>query len=473
MIRKTIYVAMSSSVLAIGVSARAELVLPSVIGEHMVLQRNTEAAIWGWDEPGREVRVSFRGRAVEAEADESGEWLAWVPTGDAGGPFELTIVGSERRTLRDVMVGEVWVAGGQSNMWWQVSRSSDFERVRAESGQHAQVRFYDGNTDPREGGWWRETPQRTIPQAAWQTAGPETVGGWASTAYHFALRLSEELDVPVGIVHIAVPGQAAQVFMSEAGVKQHLPGVYAEWQAAVERWPEVEAAYEQRLKAYQEELAAWEAGDQAGRRPEEPDGPRSPIRQRGFGWLYHGMVVPVAPYTTRGFIWWQGESNADDAKLYAKLMPELIRQWRALWGEPGLPFFQVELHNFGPPIRPTVHQNAPWPRMRDAQRRTAEQVDGAYLVSVIDIKLDPPAEAHWEIHPARKHIAGRRLAVAALEVVYDRGEGPGFGPWFRKAEFTDGEAILHFDHVGEGLAIADDAGLPAAAFRTDDWPLGR
>ncbi|MFW6189165.1 MAG: sialate O-acetylesterase [Planctomycetota bacterium] len=394
--------------------AAAEMQVPSVIGSNMVLQRNADVAVWGWDRPGTDVTVRFRGRRVTSEADQDGKFLLRVPSGEAGGPFTLTIDGSESRTLGNVMVGEVWVAGGQSNMWWQMSGVQNAQQEIAEATKLPNVRFYDGNTGPREGGWRREEPQRDIPDARWQTPSPKSVPSWASTAYFFARDLHRELGVPVGIVHIAVPGQKIQLFMSARQTARQLPEIWAEHEAAL-------AAYPDKVAEHEKEVAEWKAKGGEG---EKPRAPRRPL----YEVYWNGMVRPVAPFTATGFIWWQGESNANQAGIYDRLQRELVRQWRSLWDDPDMPFILVELANFGPPSRPTVSQDAPWPRLREAQRRAASDEVGIYLVSVIDIKQDPPAEAHWQIHPARKQIAGHRLFRAAMTVAYGEKDRPGFGP---------------------------------------------
>jgi len=379
-----------------GASAWAQVELPSVIGDNMVLQRQTEAAVWGWDEPGTQVSVTFRGRTVGATAGEDGRWTARVPTGDAGESFELTVKGSSDVTLRNVAVGEVWVAGGQSNMWWAVSNCTDAQEEIA-SADFPGIRFYDANTGPREAGWPADEPQRTI-QARWEAARPGGIGGWAGTAYFFARRLHRELGVPVGIVHVAVPGSAIEPWLSPDFVRTQTP-----------------------------DLAELAESRQTSR-------------------FYNGMVAPVAPFTTRGFIWWQGESNQGRAYQYRLLFPGLILDWRRAWGGADLPFLYVELANFWDEQRVPVEDSA-WPALRDAQRE-ALRLPNVYMACTIDII--PRAEAR-NIHPPHKQLAGQRLALAALANVYGRQAVEWSGPMARSFEFRNGAAVVRFDHVGDGL----------------------
>lgn len=436
------------------VSAWAEMQIPSVIGSNMVLQRDAKAALWGWDTPGTVVNVSFRGEKVSAAAGRYGKFLVHLPTGKAGGPFELTIKGTATKTLKDVLVGEVWLAGGQSNMWWQMSRVKDARKEIADACNLPNVRFYDGNTHPREGGWQQTEPKRDIPKARWQQPVKRTVPHWASTAYFFARDLHKELKIPVGIVHIAVPGSAIQPFMSGTLMSKHLPDIW-------EKHTKAEAALAEKLAEHKKKLAEWKAKGGKGKKPRGPSLPK-------YETFRNGMVIPVAPFTVKGVIWWQGESNAREAPAYEKLLPELVRQWRVLWGHPDLPFIQVELANFGPPSKPTVSQDAPWPQLREAQRRASSDAAGIYLASVIDIKENPPAEADWEIHPARKQIAGNRLYHAAMKVAYGSKDTLGFGPRLKRAEFNGARVLLHFDSVGAGLKAREGTSLSGFAVAGSD-----
>ncbi|MFO7956193.1 MAG: sialate O-acetylesterase [Candidatus Brocadiia bacterium] len=429
-------------------SVGAEVELPSIIGDAMVLQRGTEAALWGWDEPGTTVTVTFRGSEVTTRAGDDGKWMTRVSTGEAGGPFELRISGTDERTLSNVMVGEVWVAGGQSNMWWFVRNCVDAEQEIA-AADYPEIRFWDANTGPREAGWIADSPQRTV-ETEWQVTSPQTVGNFAGVAYFFARDLHEELDVPVGIVHLAVPGSPIEPFLSEEFAHAHLPQQMQNLEYRRRDYPEA-------LKRHEQALAEWEKAREAAERegrepPRKPRAPRNPEEARGPGTFFNGMVWPAHPFTTRGFLWYQGESNAGRSLQYSVLFPSLIEEWRELWGDPDAPFLFVELAEFlEEQTRPV--EDATWPALRDAQH-AALDLDNCYMVSSIDVFRE--GENVRNIHPPNKQLVARRLFLTALANVYGREGVVWSGPLYRSAEFKGGEVVIHFDHVGGGLTAHGD-----------------
>ena len=429
-------------------AARAELELPSIIGDNMVLQRGTDAPVWGWDTPGTTVTVSFRGREAQAEADEEGKWMGRIPTGDAGGPFELTIEGTDTVTCADVLVGEVWVAGGQSNMWWHLSNCTNAQQEIA-SADYLQIRMWDANTHPRQAGWMADEPQKTV-QAEWKPTTPRVAGNFPGVPYFFARELHQRLDVPVGIVHLAVPGSPIEPWLSEEFGERHFPRVarYLEYR---------EAEYPQELQEYEDTLEKWEEqrekAEEAGREPpRKPRRPRNPARA-AMGGFYNGMVHPTAPYAAKGFLWWQGESNSSRALQYQILFPALIDEWRYWWGESEMPFLFVELAEFLAEQRRPVEDDS-WPALRDAQHE-ALKVAGTYMISTIDIFL--PEDSINNIHPPNKQLAGHRLYLAAMANVYGDEDLVWSGPLYRSAEFADGRAVISFDHVGSALVAKGGA----------------
>ncbi len=447
--------------LAAAAAATAELEMSSIFADHMVLQRDANVAVWGWDEPGTKVTVTFRGRAATAEAGEDGRWDANIPSGAAGaGPFELAVKGTSKAAFPDVAVGEVWLAGGQSNMWWAVRRCDNFEAVRA-AADRPTIRVWDCNTHPREGGWRADEPQRTV-RAEWRRSTPETVGEFPGTAYFFAVELGEALGVPVGIVHNAVPGSAIEPWLSREFIQKHLPRL-------LELWRRREALYEEDLAAYQPVLAAWQAkaaeARKAGRKPpRRPRGPRDPNTAARPGRFHNAMVLPAAPYTVRGFLWYQGESNAGRAEQYEMLQAGLIDEWRWLWGKPDLPFLFVELANFGF-LQTRPSEEAPWPALRDSQAAVARTVPGAHRVSTIDCMTEE--EGPWQIHPANKQLVGHRLFLAAMAKAYGK-DIAWSGPVLKDATFAGGKAVLTFDHVADGLAARGGGKLKGFALAGAD-----
>lgn len=444
------------------------LVLPSIIGNNMILQQQMDAVIWGWDKPGTTVTVTFRENQVSTQAELDGKWVARVATGAAGGPFTLKIEGTNAVTLENVAVGEVWIAGGQSNMWWPVSQSKDANR-EINRANYPDIRVWDANTAPQEAGWQADTPQRTVP-AQWTITTPQTVGEFPGTAYFFARELYERLQVPVGIVHFAVPGQEIEPFLSKEFMQTHFPQILEVWEAREKLYPEA-------MKKYKVELQAWEAQrakDEArGLKPlKKPQEPINPDVFAKPGAFFNGMIYPTIPYSMKGFIWWHGEGNAERSLQYKVLFPSLIEEWRRLWKRNDAPFIFVELANFlDKQTQPS--EDDLWPAVRDAQNE-ALRLPETYRVSTIDILGEQ--EDVFNIHPFNKQLAGYRLYLAAMANVYGDRKLVDNGPVYQSVQFKGNQAIVTFDHIGSGLTVKDGGELKGFALAGSDrkffWAKG-
>ena len=388
--------------------------LPSIISSNMVLQQETAAPLWGWDAPGTKITVLFRGQEVTTQAGEDGKWQVRVTTGKAGGPFVLRIKGSSEVTLEGVLVGEVWVAGGQSNMWWHEGNCKNADQEKNNS-DYPQLRIWDANTSTNQGGWSAVTPQHNV-QAVWKISVPSTVADFPGVPFFFARELHRQLKVPVGIVHVAVPGTAIETFLSPTYLAQN--------------WPHMAAA----------------------------------TNRSAFSCFYNGMVAPVLPFAVRGFLWWQGEGNATEYSKYRVLFPSLIEDWRQAWEMPAAPFFYVELANFLK-VQTRAMEDDLWPALRDAQK-SALALDQVWEVSAIDI-LDSD-ENIFNIHPSNKQLVGHRLFLAAMANVYGDKMCSWSGPRYRSVRFKRNEAILSFDYVGGGLVASDDKPLKGFAIAGAD-----
>lgn len=459
-----------AALLATASTVRAEISLPSVVGDNMVLQRGV-ATIWGWDAPDQKVKVTFRGQSVEARIvervdlanagrDGRSRWEAQIPTGLAGGPFELQIEGSTSVTIKNVLVGEVWVAGGQSNMWWLVAASKGWPDTMKEATDDG-LRVYDGNVGPMEAGQRAGSPRRSI-ESSWAVDSPQTVGAFPATAYFFARELRKTLKVPVGIVHVAVPGTEIEL---------HLPPSYLQnsFPLAQERHKKAIADFPAQLEAYETARRDWKKARDAAKaegkpEPEKPKEVVDPNSKAGPGELWNGTVAPVAPFECRGFIWYQGEGNSARPEEYRTLFPGLIANWRRVWGGQDKPFLWVELANFG------NRQNVPmqddgWSAIRDAQK-SGFSLPNTFEVSAID-NLDPEGPV-WNIHPLDKQLVGHRLALAARANVYDE-ELIWSGPRFQSATFKGNKATIQF-RFAQGLKAKPAEG-ELAALGIDDGSL--
>jgi sialate O-acetylesterase len=405
----------------------------------MVLQRGRPIAIWGTASPGEMVNVWLPGEHAFCQADAQGRWSVEVGPFEAGGPFDIEIGGRERVALRDVLVGEVWLCSGQSNMEWPVHRSSDPDAEIA-AANYPRIRLFvvphAVSGEPKSDGG-----------GEWVACTPETVADFSAVAYSFGRDVLDSLDVPVGLVQSARSGTPAEAWTSAAALEGR-----PEFAPILERWAKAIAEYPEAMKRHEEEVALWkEAAAQARaegkpepRAPSTPYGPDHPHRPSG---LWNAMVAPLVPFAIRGVLWYQGESNASRAEQYRSLFPTLIRAWRAAWKDEALPFLFVQLASFRVG---TPEQGLAWAELRDAQRE-ALALPATGMAVTVDIG-DPA-----DIHPKNKREVGRRLALLARSRVYGK-SGVDSGPLYRSME-TEGSALrLRFDHVGGGL-VAGKEGL--------------
>ena len=415
----------------------ATATLPSILSDGMVLQRSTDVPIWGWEQPGAEVTVSFRGAEETTIADETGRWECFLPSGEAGGPFTMTITAGETHTLTDLLVGEVWVAGGQSNMWWAL-RNTRGGPEAIESANDPLLRCFNPQVV------WADEELRTNPNTRWEKATGHRMQDWPGLAYAFARVLREELDVPVGIIHVAVAGKQIETFLSPDRVESQFVQLSVAYQ-------EAKAAMPTRQKAYEEALAAWE---KAGKKGTEPKRPKPPQQISG---LWNGTIAPCTPYAARGFLWWQGEANSNQPRLYESLFPALIVDWRDRFTVPvSAPFYFGELHGAWEMPNPGMLK-ASWPRFREAQQ-TATRLPGVYAVNAND--LQDPEEKGWpnQIHPWDKFKAGKRMAQRALVEVYEREAEAWACPRVVDYRQEEGTFILEVSQSGAGLRLSEGEG---------------
>ena len=502
------------SVHAFPLSLAAAQVEPAALfGSHMVIQRESEAPVWGTTVPGGTVDLEFRGATVTTTADGRGRWRVQVATGVAGGPFRLTLRGGDKVTvLDDVLVGDVWLCSGQSNMEWPVRRcaNADAELARADAAViRAGIRCFRVAHEVAKKG-------RAAVEGLWQVASSDTVGDWSGVALFFAQRVRRDLNVPIGIVQSTWGGTAAEAWTSPEALAAEaaLPRYSDLWEARVQRAADRHAR--QQVEWSVAEAAARRSGQPA---PAPPQAPLDALHRSRPGGLFHGMVAPLLGLSLRGVLWYQGEANAARALEYRALFPTLIRDWRRRFGRANLPFLFVQLPGFR---RETLHPRA-WAELRESQAM-ALSLPGTAMAVTIDIG-DPD-----DIHPQNKPEVGRRLALLALDRVYGHGVAPGScSPMLRQVAVAEDRAamVVSWDHVGGGLRIraggsqllgfelagadqrfvpataqidgtdsvvvtaaeiaepvavryafrdvpvanlVNSAGLPAAPFRSDDWP---
>lgn len=491
--------------------ASADVKLPSIFGDHMVLQRDRKIPIWGWADPGEKVTVTLGKDSDSATADKNGFWSVSLSRLPAGGPHEITVQGKNTIKLTDVLVGEVWLCSGQSNMEWTVTASADPEKEIA-AGNHPQIRLI---TVPKK---TAETPQNNF-EGKWEVCTPESVAKFSAVGYYFGRELNQKLKVPVGLVKSAWGGTPSEAWTSRKALEAES---FAK--PLLDRWDQQMANYDpDKAKAnYEKSLKAWEAASAKAkaenkpqpRKPQAPGDPRNnPHRPAN---LYNAMIAPLIPFPFRGAIWYQGESNVGRAYQYKTIFPLMIENWRKdfkLGSDLAFLFVQIAPYNYGGDTRQAAE-------LRDAQFQTLK-LDNTGMAVTMDIG-NPK-----DIHPKNKQDVGRRLALWALAKTYGmEKQVPVYsGPLYRKAKVDGNKIRISFDHVGSGLASRDGKdlthfqiagkdqqfvpataviekdqivvhsdkvakpeavrfaweaaaepnlmnkeGLPASSFRTDDWP---
>jgi sialate O-acetylesterase len=413
--------------------ARAEVKLPYLIADHMVLQRGLPVHIWGKADPAERVSVTFRGVDRSTSADDLGRWSVYLPPGEAGGPFTLSI---NSITLTDVLVGDVWVASGQSNMEWPVAWAADAKAEMA-AANHPRIRLVRAMHKVSE------YPVDNLVGQMWRACTPESAENFSAVAYHFGRLLQQKLDVPIGLIQTAWGGTPIDAWTSLGAIAQDpaLMPVFAEWNNLMQDHALALLRHDRAAKDWEKAAARAKAEHQPlAPVPEKPVGPGGPWTPGG---LYNAMVAPVTPMAIRGVIWYQGEANGSTtrAPLYGRLLQTMIRDWRKAWGIGDFPFLFVQLANYRAP-------DSAWPELREGQRSALALRNTAMTVT-IDIGTPD------NIHPPDKKTVGARLSLAARAMAY--GEDIEYsGPLPREVTRESGALRVWFDHAA-GLSARGGA----------------
>jgi sialate O-acetylesterase len=443
-------------------SLQAEVRLPKVFSDHMVLQQEKPPPVWGWAQPGETVTVQFLTESKQAQANDRGEWKVVLAPAKAGGPHTLTVSGSSTVKCEDVMVGEVWLCSGQSNMEMGIGACKDAQKEIA-AADFPGIRLLKVTKK------WTPAPE-TDQDATWKICSPKTVaeGGWvgfSAAAYYFGRELHQKLGVPVGLIDSSWGGTCIQTWTPPEGFAA-VPALKSDFER-VQLADARTAPHRERLEQTLNETQRWlEAARQAlaARKP-APTMPTFPAEllpprdvQHATA-LFNGMIQPVCPFAMRGAIWYQGESNLGDGAVYTERMKALISGWRQLWGLGDFPFYFVQIAPFnygGDPEREAV--------LWEAQAAVVEAVPNTGMAVVNDISN------LRDIHPNNKQDVGKRLALWALARTYHQPDVVFSGPTFKSLS-TEGEKLrVTFEHAGAGLASRD--GQPLNWFEVIDADEG-
>jgi len=423
-------------------TSQAELKLPAIISDHMVLQQKQANPIWGWDTPGTEVTVTLGSETLKATAGDDGKWtVKLAPLPASAKPATLVIDGSSRREISDVLIGEVWMCSGQSNMGFTLGGDWKSE-VESLSSNHPDLRLI---TVPRFG---TQELQDDF-EGSWQAATPTTSLSFSAVGFFYGRYLHEILGVPVGLINNAWGGSAAEAWVRRESLEKD-----PRFKALMDSWVKREAHYvtEEAKAQYAKTLAIWEekvaeakaAGKTPPRRPASPEYILAGNSRPGN--IFAGVVHPTLGYGIKGVIWYQGESNAGRAWEYRQLFPYMIEQWRAEWQQGDFPFYWVQLADFK--AEPDTPGDSTWAELREAQTLTMSLPNTGEAV-IIDL-----GEAN-DIHPKNKYDVAARLVRWALRNDYGFDTIESQSPTFTQMVIDGDKATLSFEHVNGGLRTVD------------------
>ncbi len=430
----------------------ADVRLPAVISDNMVLQRDRKAPVWGWAEPGEEVMVSVSWRSMKwaVKADGNGKWKFEMKSPKAGGPYEMTLSGKNTITIKNILVGEVWVCSGQSNMAMSVGSSANAELEIAVS-HYPNIRLF---TVERKA---TEQPQSDC-VGSWTSCSPETIRNFSAVAYYFGRELHKKLDVPVGLIHTSWGGTPAEAWTRREILEKDtdFAPILKRYADAVARYPQAKIEHEQKVAQWKEVVK--QARAEGKEPPRQPRAPLGPGHHHSPGGLYNAMIAPLIPYGIQGAIWYQGEANVSRAYQYRKLFPAMIKNWRSDWGQGNFPFLFVQLPNFRA-VNPEPADSA-LAELREAQLMTLALPNTGMAV-IIDI-----GEAD-DIHPKNKQDVGKRLALWALAGSYGK-KLVYSGPIYKSMKVEVDKIILNFGHVGSRLVAGGGRALKGFAIAGAD-----
>ena len=403
MLMKRIISGISLAILAAAVTpaAHADVKLPAIFGDHMVVQRGMKVPVWGTADAGEQVTVKVLGQEKSATADDKGNWRVSLDPIDSAEPVELTVAGKNSVTFKDVLPGEVWLCSGQSNMGFQLSRAANAADA-LKAAERPKVRLF------KVGRAIKDEPQTEM-SGKWELCTPEKAKSFSAVAYFFGSELQDTLNVPVGLIESDWGGTRAEAWIPRPTFDALKLPYEPAW---TEQW----------LHPKQ---------DPKAKRPEPARPHEAPAC------LYNGMIAPFAGYAMRGAVWYQGETNTAYPAEYRRVLASLVTSWRESWGQGDFPLLVVQLPNFLGPSRD-------WATLRDAQAKVGSELPNVGIAVTIDLG-DP-----HNIHPTNKQPVGHRLALIAQKIAYGK-DVPFSGPTVKSVQTSGNDIAITFDHVQGGL----------------------
>ncbi len=387
------------SVVALSDVARGDVKLPAIFGDHMVLQRGVKVPVWGTADAGEKVTVKTSRQEKSTTADGQGKWRITLDPLDATDPIEITITGKNSITFKDVLLGEVWLCSGQSNMGFALNRASNGKET-IKTANRPKIRLFT------VGRAIKNEPQDET-AGEWKICSPDTVGDFSAVAYFFGLALQQKLNAPIGLIDSSWGGTRAEAWLPKPIFDRLKLPYEPEW---TQQWLHPKKT---------------------------PGAPQEPARpHEAPAVLYNGMIAPLAGYAMKGVVWYQGETNTAYPDQYHDVLSALVTSWRAAWAQGDFPFLIVQL--------PNLKNTRFWPALRAAQAQVAKDVPNVGLAVTIDLG-DPK-----DIHPKNKEPVGHRLALVARKIAYNQ-DVPYSGPTFKSMKIVGSNAVITFDHIYDGL----------------------
>ena len=424
----------------------AAVKLPHIFTDNMVLQRDLAIRVWGWADPSEAVSVSFAGSSEKTVADQHGRWKVQLPAQSANSkPQSLTVAGTNTITRKNILIGDVWICSGQSNMEWPVRLALDPQKEIA-AAKFPDIRLFDvpGHTTS-------PLPNADVPESRWRACSPETIANFSAVGYFFGRHIHQETNVPVGLIGTNWGGTRIEPWTPPAGFNSvpELKNIADQ----VNRFDPATKAGKATWNAYIESVGTWakqaDAALQAGLAlPAMPNRPGYSAASQPCA-IYNAMVHGLAPFGIRGAIWYQGESNGIEGISYYHKMQALIKGWRKVWNQGDdfpLYFYFVQLADFQKSNEKPAGGDG-WARLREAQFKTLS-VPHTGMAVITDI-----GNAN-DIHPRNKQDVGKRLALWALRDVA-RQDVVVSGPLYKDMKVEGNSIRIHFEHTGSGLMIGE------------------
>ncbi|MFT4590162.1 MAG: sialate O-acetylesterase [Candidatus Binatia bacterium] len=456
MFKKTLLTIAALTFAAIA-NLQADIRMPALFTDNMVLQRGVSVPIWGFASEGEKVTVKYQRQSVSAKT-KNGRWIVNLKPLRVGKPGDLVIDGRNRIQLKNVVVGEVWICSGQSNMFWPMSKCGEAGETDIANSRNFDLRLFQVEKKKSD----KPLADLDMPwnqgKYGWQVSGNQAAYDFSAVAYYFGKKLQADLKVPVGLIHTSWGGSPIEVWMSDTSLRSY-QDISDNHILSTGNYRAAQAKYFANLKKYEADVKEGKKGkdDKPLRKPNAPREPWKPSS------LYNAMIHPLLPFACKGAIWYQGESNASRAWQYRSLLPDMIKQWRREFGQSDFTFLTVQLAPYDRDHRSenrTIAEITESPEegtfaeLREAQLITAQR-DTRGGIAVITDYGDP-----HDIHPIAKKPVGERLALAARGIAYKEKSLTYSGPIYKAMKYIKNKdsidkIALRFDHVGKGLTAKD------------------